>query len=74
MASVAFHPLKSWLAVSGATSEVGVYDADGTLVTQINASTPVTAVGWTGDGEFLIGVGGSSEVVGPGRLERGQVD
>lgn len=58
--SVAFHPLKSWLAVSGATSEVGIFDADGTRVAQLNASTPVTAVGWTGDGEFLIGVGGNS--------------
>ena len=58
--SVAFHPLKSWLAVSGATSEVGVYDPDGTRVAMLNASTPVTAVGWTGDGEFLIGVGGNA--------------
>jgi WD40 repeat protein len=58
--SVAFHPLKSWLAVSGATSQVGVFDADGTRVAQLTASTPVTAVGWTGDGEFLIGVGGNS--------------
>lgn len=45
--SVAFHPLKSWLAVSGATSEVGVYDVDGTRVAGLNGSTPVTAVGWT---------------------------
>jgi WD40 repeat protein len=58
--SVAFHPLKSWLAVSGATSEVSIYDADGTRVAELKASTPVTAVGWTGDGEFLIGVGGNA--------------
>ncbi|HKY47319.1 MAG TPA: WD40 repeat domain-containing protein [Acidimicrobiia bacterium] len=58
--SVAFHPLKSWLAVASATSEVGVYDADGTRVAQLSASTPMTAVGWTGDGEFLIGVGGNA--------------
>jgi hypothetical protein len=30
LGSVAFHPLNSSLAVSGATSEVGVYDGDGT--------------------------------------------
>jgi WD40 repeat protein len=58
--SVAFHPLKSWLAVSGASSEVGVYDADGARIAELKASKPVTAVGWTGDGEFLIGVGGNA--------------
>jgi WD40 repeat protein len=58
--SVAFHPLKSWLAVSGATTEVGVYDADGTRVVQLNVSTPVNTVGWTGDGEFLVGVGANA--------------
>lgn len=58
--SVAFHPVKSWLAVAGTTSEVGVYDIDGTRVARLSAPTPVTAVGWTGDGEFLIGVGGNA--------------
>ncbi|HUP15414.1 MAG TPA: hypothetical protein VM848_05120 [Acidimicrobiia bacterium] len=73
--SVAFHPLKSWLAVSGATSDVGVYDPDGTRVALLNASTPVTAVGWTGDGEFLIGVGGNAvRLWSRDDLEGGQVD
>jgi WD40 repeat protein len=58
--SVAFHPLKAWVAVSGATPTIGVYDTDGTRVAQLGASKPVTAVGWTGDGEFLIGVGGNA--------------
>lgn len=57
--SVAFHPLKSWLAVSGVNAKVAVYEPDGTEVARLSATRPVTAVGWTGDGEFLIGVGGN---------------
>jgi WD40 repeat protein len=60
VSSVAFHPQRSLLAVAGANPRVVVYDADGTRLAQPSATTPVTAVGWTGDGEFLIGVGGNA--------------
>jgi len=60
VSSVAFHPLQSWLAVASATSHVGVYHADGTGLAQLSAAVPVTAVGWTGDGDFLIGVGANA--------------
>jgi len=60
VSSVAFHPRHSWLAVASVAPQVVVYDADGTELARLSAAEPVTAVGWTGDGEFLIGVGGSA--------------
>lgn len=57
--AVAFHPLKAWLAVSCVNADVAVYEPDGTEVARLRANTPVTAVGWTGDGQFLFGVGGN---------------
>ena len=58
--SVAFHPLKPLLTVSGAGPEVIVYQLDGTEAARIAGGTRITAIAWTGDGEFLIGSGGNT--------------
>ncbi|MEX0946734.1 MAG: WD40 repeat domain-containing protein [Acidimicrobiia bacterium] len=57
VSSVSFHPLKNWLATGSVSNEVLVLEPDGGEVARLATGGPVTAVGWTGDGEFLIGVG-----------------
>ena len=58
VASVAFHPYKPWLAVANVTSDIAIIGHEGNVVSSVSTTSPVSAAGWSGDGEFLIGVGG----------------
>lgn len=57
VSSVAFHPLKTWLATASISDDVLVLEPDGGEVARLAAGAQVTSVGWTRDGAFLIGVG-----------------
>jgi WD40 repeat protein len=57
VSSISFHPLKTWLATANVSEELVVLEPDGGEVARLVAGGPVTAVGWTRDGEFLIGAG-----------------
>ncbi len=57
VSSVAFHPVKPWLATARVSDDVLVLEPDGGEVVRLAAGGPVSSVGWTRDGEFLIGVG-----------------
>jgi WD40 repeat protein len=57
VSSVAFHPLKAWLATASISDDVLVLEPDGGEVVRLATEGPVSSVGWTRDGGFLIGVG-----------------
>jgi WD40 repeat protein len=57
VSSVAFDPLKNWLAVASIGHDVLVLEPDGSEVVRLATEGPVSSVGWTRDGGFLIGVG-----------------
>ena len=57
VSSISFHPFKAWLATASLSEELLVVGSDGGEVARLAAGGSVNAVGWTRDGDFLVGAG-----------------